>query len=161
MNITIREADEKDFRDIQKMNSNLFKFEEKNFSPCYNLKWPVSDVGIKYFKNSIINKNACALVAVVDEKIIGYLIGWIKEKHSSYRLLGTEAELENMFIKKKFRNKGAGSILIERFLTWCKEQEVKNVCVSALAKNMKAMAFYKSIGFEEYEVKFEMSLLKK
>lgn len=142
-------------KEVQNLNLNLFEFEEENFNPKYNLNW--TSESTNYFKKSIEDNSACTLVAISGEKIVGYLIGWTLSS-ANWRLVGKRAEIENMFISKKFRNKGIGSKLVDEFLVWAKKNDIKNISVSALSKNKNAINFYKQVGFKNFESKLEINL---
>lgn len=104
MSITIRKAVKDDFEGIQNLNSKLFKVDEKKANAQFNINWSYDKIGIEYFKNSIQNDEVCTLVTMDSNKIVGYLIGWIKKKSNSVRIIGKEVKLENMFITREYRN---------------------------------------------------------
>jgi len=147
-NVYIRKAMIKDLNLIQELNNNLFDFEFKNFDDTLKLGWSFEKEGKEYFEYMI--KNEIVFVAEVEKKIVGYLAGIICEK-TSY-ITETFAELENMCIDDKYRQLGIGTILIDEFKKYCKEEGIQNIKVTALAKNSRAIQFYMKNGFEDYNV---------
>jgi ribosomal protein S18 acetylase RimI-like enzyme len=157
MNITIRKAILSDIKTIQKLNLLLFKKEHKEYDKLLNLNWTFSKTGTAYFKKRISGKSECAFVAVLDNTIIGYLVGSIT-KVESYRNLPLTAELDNMLILEKHRSKGIGKLLYTEFISWCKLKKVKMIRVQASARNIKAIEFYRKIGFKDYTLVLESNI---
>ena len=88
-------------------------------------------------------------MAKIEENIIGYLAGCIHNKNECF----TEqfAEIENMYIENEYRRLGVGTKLVEEFKSYCKENNIKYIKVSAWNDNIEAINFYKNNDFLEYE----------
>lgn len=142
-------------KDIQELNHQLCIKENKEFDPTINEDYPIQKEGKEYFKERI--ENGCALVAEVDNKIVGYLVGGMSEI-SDYRNVSKMAEAENMYVLEEYRSFGIGGKLFKRFVDWCKIREVERIRVVASAKNTKAIEFYKKEGFETCEIALERKL---
>lgn len=95
-------------------------------------------------------KNEIVYVAEIKEKLVGYLAGSICEKISYIK--ETFAELDNMCIDDQYRRLGIGTLLINEFKKYCKENNIQNIKVTASAKNSRAIQFYMKNGFEDYNV---------
>lgn len=147
-----------DLNEIQRLNKMLFDYEHNNFDKTFNLEWTFGEIGTKYFSDSITDENACALVAKDGDKIVGYLVGWMKDKDNPCRVFKKQAELENMFISEEYRGKNVGSKLVERFIDWAKKSGAGNIRVATAAKNDKAIAFYRKCGFEDFEAVLEKKI---
>jgi hypothetical protein len=70
--VFIRKAMLNDIDDIIKLNKTLFDLEYDNFDNTLDTNRPMSNEGINYYKESIIND--ITLVAVYNNTIVGYLI---------------------------------------------------------------------------------------
>ena len=70
--VFIRKATLDDVDNIIKLNKILFDLEYENFDNTLDINRPMSNEGIDYYKESIIND--ITLVAVNNKTIIGYLI---------------------------------------------------------------------------------------
>ena len=81
MDVMIRTARIEDLTAIQELNLILSKKEVKDCTPTLNLDWTFSEKGTDYFTRTIREERALALVAVINEKIIGYLAGWIWQQN--------------------------------------------------------------------------------
>ena len=149
----IRKAKGSDLKTIQELNLELFKKEHKEFDKTLNCKWTFGKIGTSYFKERI-EKDGLALVAEVDGKIVGYLVGG-KAEVKSYRTATSVCELENMMVLENYRNLKIGTKLVEEFLKWANKKKFEIIEVSASSQNVKGIDFYKKMGFEEYAVTLE------
>lgn len=153
-NFLIKKADIKDFNDIIRLNTELFKNEYRRFDKTLNLKWTRSKSGKNYFKEQITKKDSLCLVIESKKRIVGYLCGGLSIR-AFYREKARCAELENMFVDKRFRNKGLGVKLVHRFINWCKQKNVNYISVTASVKNKQASKFYINLGFKDYDLILE------
>jgi len=159
MNIIIRKAMMKDLKDIQNLNFKLFEKEHKEYDSSLNLDWTFGKVGTKYFQDMISKERGCVLIAIVDDKIVGYLCGGLKQKKvESCRNLLIVAELENTFVLDEFRSKGIGKQLYSKFMEWCKMQNVEKIRVGVFAQNELAIKFYRNNNFKDYTLILESDL---
>ena len=90
-------------------------------------------------------------------QIVAYLVGGICEREE-YRLPAKMSELEQMFVTAAYRPKGVGKKLVDEFIKWSKEQEVKTVKVYANSENPRAVDFYRGEGFKDYSVHLELEI---
>lgn len=153
MDFNIRQAIPDDFESILKLNKALFDNEEI-FTKEYSLDWTYSDEGKNYLKKTI--ESGLALVAEVNEKVVGYIA--ISIYSISFRKENPISELDNMFVEDKFRSKGIGKKLVEQAKGLAKDKGARRFKVEATAKNEKAIKFYKDCGFEDFDVILEMNL---
>ncbi len=149
---TIRKATLSDFDNLLKLNKDLFLFEKK-FSETYNENWPYETAGKEYFARLIVGDKSACFVAEENGEIVGYLMAYCGEY--AYRNVNPISELENMFVKEEFRNKGIGSKLVEEFKKWSKEKGAKRLKVMLYATNLDALEFYKKHGFADFAVVLE------
>ena len=147
-NIIIKKANIDDLYEIQKINKELFELESKKFDSTLIADWPLTQEGKKYFENAI--RNDIVLVACVDGKIVGYLVGTLNSQYSYNNIL--QAELDNMCIMTEHRKMGIDSKLFEEFKKICKENKINEIKVVASYNNSNAIDFYKGNGFKEAEL---------
>ena len=141
--------------EILKLNKALFNYEEK-FNSEYNLEWTYSEKGQAYFKKRIENDLSIVLVAEAETKIVGYLLIFI-DSHS-IRKINPIAEIENMFVSDEYRDRGVGTELIKEAIKQVREKGAKRLGVEVEAQNSGAINFYKSNGFEDFEVTLQLKL---
>lgn len=156
MEIIIRKATINDLRDVLRLNFDLFKKEYKEFDKSLSLKWTYGRRGTEYFKERIIKSDGFVVVADKDGEIVGYLCGGLRSH--GHRAKAIYAELENMIVDKKLRGKGVGTKMTQEFIKWCKSKKVKYIDVVASFKNKQGIEFYRSLGFNDYDLKLEKKL---
>ena len=147
-NVIIRKATLDDLFEIQNLNNLLFKLEKENFDPTLVEDWPLSAEGKNYFKELI--ENNFVVVAIINNEIVGYLAGSINEKGSYEEI--QYGEVNNMFIKSECRGYGLGKMLINEFKKYCSSNSINNLIVTASAKNVNAIEFYKKNGFDDFNI---------
>jgi len=158
MTVKIKTATIKNLGDVQRLNLMLFEKEFKEYDKTLNCKWTLSERGKEYFTKQITDKSCCAFVAYADNNIVGYLVGGVREKSRTARILPKFAELKNMYIINEYRNLGIGTKLFKSFLKWCKLKKVKRMQVVASAQNLKAIKFYRKNGFKDYDLVLETDI---
>lgn len=150
--IKIEVAKIENLRDIQDLNHRLCAKESIEFDSTVNPDYPFQKEGEKYFRERIAN--GCALLATIDKKIVGYLVGGISGS-ADYRKIDKVAEAENMYVAEGYRSLGIGEKLFQDFFDWCKRNGVKRVRAVASAQNIKGIEFYKKRELKEYDVVLE------
>lgn len=157
MEVIIKTATINDLQKVQELNLKLFEKEHKEFDSLLNLDWTFGEVGTKYYQDRISKDDDCVFVAIVDNKIVGYLCGGLT-KAEDYRNLPIVAELESTFVLDEFRSKGIGKQLYNKFIEWCKTKNVGKLRVEASAQNELAIKFYRNNKFKDYTLVLETDL---
>lgn len=152
--VIIRKATIYDLFEIQSLNNLLFKLEKENFDPTLVENWPMTEEGEKYFKTLI--EDAYVIVAILNDKIVGYLAGSINEKGSYEEI--QYGEVNNMFINSEYRGYGIGKLLINDFKKYCISNGIKDLIVTASAKNINAIEFYRKNGFKDFNIILTMNI---
>jgi len=75
MEITIKKATIDDLKEIQELSLKLFEKEYKEYDSSLDLDWTLGKTGTKFFKNRITKEDGCVLIAIVENKVVGYLCG--------------------------------------------------------------------------------------
>ena len=153
-NISIRNAILEDVTIIQNLNNDLFKLEKENYDPTLVKDWAISNIGKLYFEDLI--NNHFVVVALLNDEIVGYLAGTINEKGSYENI--QYGEINNMFIKDGCRGYGVGKALVNGFKLYCKSNDINNLMVTASAKNINAINFYKKNGFKDFNLTLTMNI---
>lgn len=152
--IIIRTASMYDLDTIRDLNNELFKLEKNNYDPTLVENWPLTDNGKSYFEDFI--SNHYVIVAIIDQKIVGYLAGTINDRESYEEI--QYGELNNMLIKDNYRGYGIGKKLIDSFKDYCKSHKIHNIKVVASFKNAKAIDFYHKNGFDDFNLTLTMKI---
>ena len=129
--IEIRFAKENEFEAIHNLS-----VEFQNEDICYGI---IADDATFY-------KNKNVLIAIYDNKIVGYAYGIIEEKKtdSSFYKKGDKSfYLEELYVKKEFRNLKIGSQLFKKIEEYAKELNATHLELSTSTKDYhKALNFY-------------------
>lgn len=148
MNIKIRKANLNDLKDIQGLSQKLIEYENSICKNYYtiSLDWSFSNDGKKFFEEAI--ENYYVYVAEVNDKIVGYMTGYICNHDSSknYKAM----ELSNLFVLEEYRNFGIGTQFINIFKKLCKENNINYFKVFVLSDNGDSIKFYKKHGLYVY-----------
>jgi len=124
----IREARLKDQKDITELYYQLYpKRRQKRSLP------------IKKF-----NAKSFLLVAEKKKKIIGFI--W-----STFINYGTSkfGYIEELFVKKEFRNKGIGTTLVKNIMKKMKKLKIAALFVTTEKENREAIKLYRNLGFKK------------
>jgi ribosomal-protein-alanine N-acetyltransferase len=84
---------------------------------------------------------AFARVAVAGDAIVGYALGWCAPP---------EAELMNLAVDERWRNRGIGSALLAWTLEACAGRGAREVYLEVRLSNWPAQRLYERHGFEPY-----------
>ena len=136
------------------MEYQLFELEYNSFDPSLKVGWPFEKEGTAYFTDML--NNEIVYIALAEDKIIGYLAGCINIQHSY--VTKSLAEVDNMFILEDYRKYGIGSKLMNEFKSYCIQNSIEELKVTASAKNNNAIKFYKKNGFDEFEITLKQKL---
>lgn len=155
MNFEVRIAKPTDLDTIVGFSHKLFQEDAGQRDPFTNLNW-APEFGHDYFRPMITDETFLCLLAEVDEKPVGFLIGYLK-KPSDVRPIHA-AELHSMFVDQEVRSQKIGEALAQQFLQWAKENGSIRASVSAYASNERAIQFYQSLGFAPKSLSLEVGL---
>ena len=64
-----------------------------------------------------------------------------------------EADIMNIVVKKSYRNKGIGSLLLENLLLLCNKSNLKSLSLEVNEKNIPAINLYKKFGFKNISIR--------
>ena len=78
------------------------------------------------------------LVARRGKEIVGFILG---------RMIGSEAEILNLAVKKAFRRRGVGSSLVNAVLVRCESSGCTKAFLEVRESNRGGIAFYEGLGF--------------
>lgn len=156
MSAIIRNAKFEDLKSIQKLNTLLVEFDSQ-FDKTIQSDWATSEDGIEFISDRISEVDGCALIAEMNNEIIGYLIGGITEA-ASYRTIELLGELEEMVVLEEYRGQKIGEQLVQKFFGWCNEKNLKRVRVEVSAPNLKGINFYHKQGFEDFNLILEKNI---
>jgi GNAT superfamily N-acetyltransferase len=105
------------------------------------------------FERLLAKEDACLLVVVHEEIIIGYCLGF---DHDTFYANGPVAWVEEITVQETFRRSGIGQQLMTAFEAWA---AARGSTLVALATR-RAAAFYTALGYEESAIYFRKILTR-
>jgi len=144
----IREINKDEYNLLKEFTYEAVFAEDENDLPCRTV---LDEPRVKVYYDNFGKDDDCALVAIVDDKIVG--IAWARilaEENGGYGNIDKDTPELAMSLLKEYRNKGIGTKLLEELIYLLKE---KGYCKFSLSvdKNNYAAKLYKKIGFEIVE----------
>jgi RimJ/RimL family protein N-acetyltransferase len=140
----IRRPTKEDAQDLIDYSRLLFASTDQVLTTLeeYNITLPAEEAWIKEIN---ANSNALLLIAIVKNKIVGFLffIPNTKRKNLHTGEFGVS-------VHPKFHGLGIGKSLVKTLLFWAKEHPViEKIYLNVFATNHHAITLYKSLGFIE------------
>ena len=136
----IRKATNKDLKDISRI------FREGTIKKPYNKKWNEKETDKiikKLFKDNDIN------VAIVDNRIIGFIVSHIRDNKKS-------SHVGELWLEPKYQGKDIGKALMKLVENKYKKRNVNELDLFVNQK-AKAVGFYKKLGYKEKYAFFQMT----
>jgi ribosomal-protein-alanine N-acetyltransferase len=130
MNLTLREAAEKDLEVIQIIESIT-----------YSKPWTLNFFKLVYHSNP-----GLFLIATDGKQIIGYVVGEIKPYRST-KDSPKIGHVMNLAVIPSYRNKGIGTTLMEKLENKFRVEETKRVYMEVRESNTKAQNLYFRLGY--------------
>lgn len=150
MKVEIRKAKLDDCVTVDELLTKLI-LDEKQYDNNIDENFKVSS----YYQNYYDKETDCLLVGVIDDKIIGYIYGYIKDDAN---IINKEAKLDALYVEEDYRHQGIAQSLIDSFLNYCKEKEVKIVEVNACSENIHAINLYKKNNFQTTKITMKQEI---
>jgi len=146
----IRKAKAEEVGQIADLQRELMLHEKKIESTYfYNISKDARERFIEFAKKKIENRNSKLFVAIIDGKIVGYILGWIKERPPVFKLKKV-GYISDCFVIEKFRGEGIGEKLAQRMLAWFKIKKLNYAELVVTSRNKLGFTVWKNLGFEEY-----------
>lgn len=89
--------------------------------------------------------HSCIFVAVVNEKLVGWIHGFYTVRVESDPF----TEIGGLVVDKDYRRKNIGKLLVDKIVEWAHIREYKQVRVRCNALRTESHQFYLSLGFVE------------
>jgi ribosomal protein S18 acetylase RimI-like enzyme len=156
MKIKIEEAKRKDINSIVKLNMALDNYHRK-FDEYYKSGEELKKGFKKWLLKNFSKRNFKVLVAKDKNKILAYGIASI-EKPRPYAKPKKIGKLMNLYVKERYRKRGIGKQIFDKFLEWFKSRNIKHIELSVDARNQIAISAYKKYGFFEFQKKMRLDL---
>jgi ribosomal protein S18 acetylase RimI-like enzyme len=156
MKIKIEEAKRKDIKSIVELGKEMADFHQR--VDDYYVSGNEAENSFKKRLGEILSeRGAKVLIAKAKNRILAYGIAFI-EKPKTYIKPKKIGHLTDLYVREKYRKKGIGRQMFNKFLEWFKTYSIKHIELSVDAKNKIAIAAYKKYGFFEYKKRMRLDL---
>ena len=126
ISIAVREYSIRDFKDVLEIDAEAFN----SRNPSYDVY-----IYLTYSSNF--------LVADIGGKVVGYIVTMD---------MGVDSKIMSFAVKKEFRGKGIGSMLLKEVIRRCKERGKRRIILEVRVSNVTAQRLYKKNGFETVDI---------
>lgn len=134
--ISIRKATKKEYKEVIKLYG-LFVENEDRYKNYDNDSY-----------NTVINDpNAILELAVIESKIVGFIMYSIRHV---IRYPKPIVEVEEFFVLEEYRGMKIGKKLMDKVITFAKEQDCQYIFLASGKERIPAHHFYKNCDFDEY-----------
>lgn len=143
--VTIKRAQLEDLPTVQQLGQDLLEYEQKRWDNTLNLNWPFSEAGERSYRDAIDNRYT--ILAIVDDKAVGFLIGTIQIPPTNSARHTITANLNNIYVTESERGHKIGTELFEDFKKHCQANRVEKINVTVNSQNSRALEFYNKHDF--------------
>jgi len=147
MMINIKKCTLEDVHVLQDISVETFNETFKHQNSSQNMKTYLDKAfNLKQLQKEIFNVYSEFFFISYDTEVAGYLK--INTDAAQSENMGNESlEVERIYIRSKYQNKGLGKYLINKAVDIAMEQGKKKIWLGVWEKNANAIAFYKKHGF--------------
>jgi ribosomal protein S18 acetylase RimI-like enzyme len=122
------------------------------FDKIYNPAKNIPESGIKKYLRSILNKRTDRVyVLLCDGSIVGFATAHIKKMSPVFKL-SKMGHIGTVYIEKKYRKSGLGTIAINESMSWFKKNKVSEIDLSVDVKNFAGVTAWKKMGFKDWRL---------
>ncbi|MDP3990493.1 MAG: GNAT family N-acetyltransferase [archaeon] len=151
----IRKAKKVDIESIHKLDRESTRYHKKFDADFYTISekwWKIKkDSQLKAIKSP----TNLVLVAELDEKVVGYIWGYVETI-----MKNKIGKIQELIVTSKQRGKGIGKELIKRMLDFFKERECVISEIEVFVENLPTIQVYEKAGFKKREYKMQLKLNK-
>lgn len=112
----------------------------------------------EFLKNNIESENGVVFVARVNDKIVGYSLGFIKEEIPIFELK-KYGYISDLYVKKEFRGRGLSTKLKNEMISWFESKKIKYASICFYSDNTEAHDIYKKWGFFDYKIEARKQII--
>jgi len=149
LNLHIRPAENNDYSGLLEIYKELDEYHQIEHPEIFE-RIQEENRSKEYISYLVESKTSLLLVALIEDEIIGFAEGYIKE-NSSFPVFKKREwfQLDNIAIKNKYQGEGFGRKLFQAIEHWATGQRLKRIELNVYSFNQGATRFYEQLGFHE------------
>jgi len=149
INTIVRDATEKDIDAIFQLWVESMKLHEGLDPLIFGFISDKMGEAKTFITAQFRKESSILLVAEKEEKVMGYLLGEIRERLPFQKLQKT-GYIWDIVVTECERNKGIGSLLLEKAFEFFRHRGLETAMLNVSEKNTSALRFYEKHRFEAY-----------
>jgi len=118
----------------EQIKEHLFKVDQ-SFTPALSTYINIEAYALKLYTQAI------CIEAVNNDKLIGLVAGYHNREENLFYI-------SNVSVDSDFQGKGISSTLFDKLSEFCTQKKVKVLNLQVFKTNVKALKFYKKLGFK-------------
>lgn len=95
-------------------------------------------------KDELSSENSKYIIALNNCEIVGF---------AGVKIVADQADIMNIVVKKSFRKKGIGYLLLNNLISICIELKVNSIFLEVDENNLPAISLYEKLGFERVGIR--------
>jgi ribosomal protein S18 acetylase RimI-like enzyme len=136
--------------DLFQLSNDFFTEYSKNNHEIFQIDYiSINDIQ-QYFLGFIASEKKKAFIALIDNKIIGYITCYIKEQPSFFKI-NNVGDISGFMVKKEYRKNGIGKKLYDMAIDYFKEQGTMYFTLFTSINNKLGIKFYKKQKMKEIQ----------
>ena len=140
----IEKAEENDSIKLNELFSKLLEDDRLNYDENIKENLTMNN----FFEKRVNIEDNIILVAKIEDKIIGYIYGYIRSDNKIKKEL--EAHIESLYIEEAYRNNKIGTNLLKEFIKIVKIKNAKYITIENKYSNKIASNLYTNLGFKNF-----------
>lgn len=141
--MVIKRIEKEDIEYIKECDTLFLKFLDSEGKFDYNY---LKRDHLNNFSNDLNDKKKILFASIEDDKVIGFLFGYI-EKRKSYKEY--VANISFLYVDDEYRNKRIATSLIDTFLKELEKRQIRILEVKTYEENKIAQKLYSKYGFDK------------
>ena len=154
--IIIRKAKISDFQGIHNLIMQVHRLHVNERNDIYK---DVDPMDFEEFRTELSNSNNIYLIAELENEIVGICFSQIKEISNNKIMKNRKIlHIENICVDENHQKKGIGKKLYKQIVQLAKEKNIDNIELMVWGFNENAIKFYKNLGMNIKNLKFEQKI---
>jgi ribosomal protein S18 acetylase RimI-like enzyme len=150
--ITFREAKNSEDEILKDLLAELQEY-EKQFEPYYRPGTEVSAEYLAYIRRECAEHDGKIIVALDDQKIVGFICVWRGELLDQYVSESIEiGYISDLIVTNAYRKQGVGSQLIAQAEEYAHQKKLRMLKIGSLSRNTDSKELYRKLGYLDFSV---------